>query len=159
MIKSIFIISAQFGGPNATDRFKPFFLNFKKIVESHCKNKYSDEILELSYIFRVDGNISSWNTKGCNRMRLMKKQNYITIDIGISSAILEMDELEIWDFVWVEFSKGLNMMLKKIQSQRIDFDADQLIKDLEEQVEGYRRINSAEPPAVARLNRVIKRCK
>jgi hypothetical protein len=140
MNKSIFIIAAQFGDPDVTQKFKPIFLDFKRILENSCNKKYSDEILEISLIFRIDGRISAWHNKGCNRMRLMRKRNYITIDIGITEEILELQLLDIWDFVWQEFSKGVNMMLQKIKSENILLDDQNLINDLLEQVPDYRRI-------------------
>lgn len=140
MSKSVFIIAAEFGGPDATEKFKPIFLNFKRILENSCKSAYSDEILEMSFIFRVDGRVSSWGDKGCNRMRLMRKRNYITVDLGITSEILDIQELDIWDFVWREFSEGLEMMIEKIKSQKILFKDEQLIEDLIKQVPDYRRI-------------------
>lgn len=141
MNKSIFIVAAQFGGPDATEKFKPIFLNFKRILEDNCKTNYSDEILEISFIFRVDGKISSWGDQGCNRMRLMRKRNYITMDIGITSQILDLQILDIWDFVWREFTTGINMMIDKIKSQKILFNDIQLIKDLINQIPDFKRIN------------------
>jgi hypothetical protein len=143
MRKSIFIIAAQFGGPDATEKFKPIFLNFKRVLENSCKSKYSDEILELSFIFRVDGRISSWGEQGCNRMRLMRKRKYITIDLGITHEILNLLELDIWDFIWREFSRGLDLMIKKIKSQKILFEDEHLKRDLMEQVPDFRRIKKS----------------
>lgn len=134
MNKSIFIIAAEFGDSQVTEKFKAIFLDFKRILENSCKSTYSDEILEISFIFRIDGRISAWGDKGCNRMRLMRKRNYITIDLGITSEIIDLQLLDIWDFVWREFSRGLNMMLRKIKSQKIFFEEEQLINDLLEQV-------------------------
>ena len=111
--KSIFIIAGQFGGTDSIV-FKPIFLEFKKIVESCFKNNYSSLIHELSIIFRIDGNISSWDKKGINRMRLMKSRNYITIDIGVTKDILKMQESDIWKFVWKEFEVATFTMMKKL---------------------------------------------
>ncbi len=141
MSKSIFIVAAQFGGPDATEKFKPIFLNFKRILEDSCKTNYSDEIFEMSFIFRVDGKISSWGDRGCNRMRLMRKRNYITIDIGITSQILDLQVLDIWDFIWREFKIGTNMMIYKIKSEKIRFKDEQLISDLINQIPDFKRIN------------------
>lgn len=119
---SIYVVACQSGGGEKSDRFTPIFWEFKKKVQNELNKSYSEEINLLSIVFRVDGKFSSWGEKGINRMRLKKKMNRITIDIGITEDILDLPADEIWNFIWQEFDKATNAMLEKLKKSKIEFD-------------------------------------
>lgn len=127
--ESIFVVACQSGGGEKSDRFTPIFWEFKKIVQSEFKKDYSEIINKFSIIFRVDGKFSKWEEKGINRMRLMKKLNYITIDIGITEDILDLSESEIWNFIWLELQKASDSFLEKLKKSKIEFKEDEFKKD------------------------------
>ena len=127
--ESLIVIACQSGGGEKSDRFTPIFWEFKKIVQSEFKKDYSEIINKFSIIFRVDGKFSKWEEKGINRMRLMKKLNYITIDIGITEDVLDLSESEIWNFIWLELQKATNSFLEKLKKAKVEFKEDEFKKD------------------------------
>lgn len=127
--KSVYIIACQSGGGDKADKFTPIFLKFKKIVQSEFEKIYSNEVNILSIVFRVDGKFSNWGEKGINRMRLKKKLDRITIDIGITEDVLDLSEKEIWDFVWQEFEKATQSMLDKLIKAKIEFNFEEFNED------------------------------
>lgn len=128
-IKSIYVFAGQSGGGEKASKFKNIHYDVKKRVEKDFKKRYSDVIREFSIIFRVDGKFTKFGEKGVNKMRLMKTQNYITIDIGITEVILDLPEQDILNFVWQEFEKATKNMLEKIKKSKINFDFDEFNKD------------------------------
>lgn len=127
--KSTYIFAAQSGGGDKTKKFYNLFYEFKKPIEQYFLKEYSIIIKELSIIFRIDGKFSSWGEKGINRLRLMKSQNYITIDIGITEDILDLPDKDILIFIRQEFEKATNVMLEKIKKSKIEFNFEEFNAD------------------------------
>jgi len=123
-------IGAQMGDESASEVVTPHFMELKAKIKQICKKSYSDEIHEFSFVVRVDGEIWHWNLEGCARMRLHRRENYITIDLYMPRHRWDgVCDREIRVYLAEHVELGLNSMLSKLQREKISVDQSSLLHD------------------------------
>lgn len=76
-------ISGQYGEPKASSIFWSLQKSYNDIFKNSIVNKYFKNIQILSIIFRVSGNIQDFKSEGPERLKYIKKDSVITIDLVI----------------------------------------------------------------------------
>lgn len=76
-------ISAQHGDPKTPPIIRLCHKTFNDLFEEKMSAKYFSTVTILSIIFRVSGKITDFGGEGPERLRYVKKENEITIDLVI----------------------------------------------------------------------------
>jgi hypothetical protein len=84
-MESIHTITLGMQTSGDDDRTNAHVLELRKLLASHCKGPYSDEIAEFALVLRIGGNIQEFDFEGCERIRRNRKDRYVTVDLGFPS--------------------------------------------------------------------------
>jgi hypothetical protein len=123
--------AAQTGDVIGGTAMGPQRLALRLIANKKSRKPYSPDIDQLSFVFRVDGELSAWRFEGCERLRLSRKGRYITVDIGVPEARWQVkDELEFRRYLADCVRAGAELMIAKLERERIEFDSRRLRRNL-----------------------------
>jgi hypothetical protein len=77
------------------------------------------EIDSIDPVLRVDGEISYWEFEGCEKLRLCKKNRYITIDVGMPRSRWEgINPVDIRKYLIYQLRNALELMLKRFKKEK-----------------------------------------
>jgi len=129
--KKYITFASQIGGMEAAEVVQPHLIELRKILCKYCKGPYSDIIDEFAPIARVDGDISFWDFEGCQKLRINRKERYITIDIGVpKSCWYGIEELEIRKYLIINLKIALKLMVERLEKDKGVVDTDRLFSDI-----------------------------
>lgn len=96
-------------------------LALRLLANKQVRKPYCHEIQELSFVFRVDGELAAWHFEGCERLRLNRKGRYITVDIGVPESRWNVsDESALRRYIAGCVSEGVGLMAAKLKRERFD---------------------------------------
>ena len=75
-------LGAQTSGDD--DRTSKHVLELRKLLATHCKGPYSEEVTEFALVLRIGGNMQEFNFEGCERIRRNRKEKYITTAVRLN---------------------------------------------------------------------------
>jgi hypothetical protein len=123
-------VSAQLGDPSSSLTIGTHLLELRKLLERECNNHYGEGIDEFAPILRVDGDIWHWEFEGLQKLRLMRKQRYITVDIGVpKSRWQNVTAQEIRQYLLENVKLALEAFVKKLKKEHIRVDEKRLFAD------------------------------
>ncbi len=76
-------ISAQYGDQKSTKFVRPFHKRLNELLVKIKAEKFFKTISKLSIVLRVSGEIWQFNGEGPERLKFLKKENEMTIDLLI----------------------------------------------------------------------------
>jgi hypothetical protein len=125
------VIPAQIGDSNASSAVSPHIMDLVKLLDRYCNNHYAENIDEFTPILRVDGDIGHWDFEGLQRLRLMKKKRYITVDIGMpKSRWQNVPPEKIKQYLFDNLKLALEAFVQKLKKEHISVDEQRLFTDL-----------------------------
>jgi hypothetical protein len=125
-------LPCQFGGIDASAAVKPHTLKLRKLLSNYCLKDYCKEIDEITPIFRIDGKLDKFNFRGCEKLRLQKKQRYITVDVGFPQSEWEnKSEEQIKKFIYNSYLEAITLILIRLKKEKIEIKSAELLADLE----------------------------
>jgi hypothetical protein len=99
-----------------------------KLLRQYCDYEYVPNLDDMYVAFRVDGDIEHWDKEGCERLRLARKQRYITIDIMMPRSRWE-GRMEIRRFITENFKNALQLMVNRLKKEKMEVDDTRLFED------------------------------
>jgi hypothetical protein len=122
---------SQMGDMNVAEIIQPLLIELRKLLKTHCHNRYSQVIHEFAPIARIDGDIWAWNFEGCQKLRINRKEKYITVDIGVPRWAWEnKTENEIKTYLLNGLKEAIDLMISRLKKERIEVDELKLYHDL-----------------------------
>jgi hypothetical protein len=133
-------ISGQYGDPKADGIFWPIQKELNEFFKSNISDGYFKDISKLAIAFRVSGKAQNFHSKGPERMKYIKQDQCITIDLvfpveqwanttnenllnTVTTGVLNCLHLMI------EKSKALGML---VDEKKLLSDINNALRDLEE---------------------------
>lgn len=124
--------AAQAGDVIAGRTIEPSRLALRLLADKRAISPYSPDIDELSFVFRVDGDLSAWRFEGCERLRINRKGRYITVDIGVPEQRWQVDdEATLRVYLADCVRQGTEMMIAKMEREKMAVDKERLRRDRE----------------------------
>jgi hypothetical protein len=121
----------QAGDAQADSAVSTHYLELRRLLARRCNNSYSDVIDEFAPILRIDGEIWSWNKRGCENFRIQKKSRYATFDVFMPVDIWSQGQgSRIRDYLITQLIEGFQTIIKRAEKAGIAIDKAQLNKDL-----------------------------
>lgn len=110
-------ISGDYGDPRADGLFWPLQKRFNDCFGKHINGVYFSSLAMFSIVFRVSGKVHDFGSEGPERMKYIKKNSEIRIDLvfseanwrGVDKDILKPDVAE-------KVQECLRLMLDKAKS-------------------------------------------
>jgi hypothetical protein len=122
--------AAQIGSWEAENKVGLHLTVLNKLLNKYCNYLYSPDLKEIGPVFRIDGEIHHWDKEGLDRLRLAKKQRYITVDIMMPRSRWEgVSPLEIRRFLNENFKAALHLMVNRLKKEHIEVDEERLFED------------------------------
>jgi hypothetical protein len=136
--REIWSFGTQSGDPVAGTAIGPQRLALRLLFNQQVRKPYSDQIAELSFVLRVDGDIWQWSFEGCQRLRISRKGSYITVDIGVPENRWNVaNEVDLRVYLATCVSQGVDLMINKLQRERIPVDVRRLRRHVATALERY----------------------
>ncbi|KZE69148.1 hypothetical protein AWM68_02450 [Fictibacillus phosphorivorans] len=128
---SYITFGAQMGDANADQAVGPHLEELNLLLDRYCKKSYCKELNELALILRVDGELWHFGIEGCDKLRLSKKQGYITMDIGMpESKWKNQMPNSIRDFLISHLVLSLELMIKRLKKELFAVNEAELWADI-----------------------------
>jgi hypothetical protein len=122
---------SQMGDTKVAEIVQPLLIELRKLLKTHCNDTYSQDIHEFAPIARIDGEIWAWNFEGCQKLRVNRKEKYITVDVGVPRWAWEnKTENEIKTYLFNGLKEAINLMLSKLKKEKIEVDELRLFHDI-----------------------------
>ncbi|MFD0048008.1 hypothetical protein ACFVHQ_01485 [Actinomycetes bacterium NPDC127524] len=123
-------LGSDIGGIDAANAVEPHLRVLKPLLYKYCNKNYS-ELKQLAPILRIDGKVTEFGFEGCEKLRLYKKQGYITVDIGMPKSRWEnKSDFEIRRYLINKLEEALHLFLTKLNKEKINLNEEQLFNDL-----------------------------
>ena len=131
-------LGVQAGDAEVDASLEPFYMPLRRLLAQRCIGPYSASIDEFALVLRIDGAIWHWGFEGCKNLRLHKKRRYITVDIGVPRSRWDgLPSIEIKRYLANCVKLGLKIMVRKLQSARIDIKGKDLLDCCDDVMEQY----------------------
>lgn len=125
-------IAAQYGGPKDDKNFNLLHYQFNKVFEKHLRGPYFKTFNDFSIIFRVSGTITDFGFDGPERMKKLRSEPGITIDLSFpESAWKGVEEADIRGKIISGVLECLRLMTQKAKAMKELTDLDAFQQDLE----------------------------
>ncbi len=79
-------IGGQYGDPRADDLFWPLQKKLNECFDKYLIGVYFNTLMMFSVVFRVSGKVRDFGSEGPERMKFIKKDYEITIDLVFTEA-------------------------------------------------------------------------
>ena len=133
-------ISGQYGDPKADRFFWPLQKGFNEIFRAKIDVIYFRSIVLLAIVFRVSGKVTDFGSKGPERMKYIKKENTINIDLVFSVEMWQgVDQLILAQAVCDGVSQCLSMMVEKSKALNELVEEDELNLAISEALELFKQ--------------------
>lgn len=131
-------IGAQIGGVG-DKYFTPLHSGLNKSFRKHIKDGYFKTINELYMAFRVSGHITDFKSEGPERMRYMRKQGYISIDLVFpESSWCRVHPQNVHDLIISGVEECLSLMIDRADKEKELLDRARLEKDIKTAIDDCR---------------------
>ena len=133
MMSTIIEFSAQFGGQDAATAALPHFKALKAASRELRLKGFPFPI--LSYILRVDGEVSRFQLSGAGYLKIDSRREYLSVDIGI-----EFDDRErIVDVISAAILSSVGLIKENKKVKRLEVDFSSLESCLSDLLVGYKK--------------------
>jgi len=123
-------LGVQAGDRDADAAMERFYMPLRKLLAERCIGPYCSEVDEFAFVLRIDGTLWYWNFEGCDKLRLSRRDRYVTIDIGMSMERWKSsDQVAIAKYLVDCVESGLRLMVDKLKRSKLDVRDDQLFRD------------------------------
>ncbi|MDA8235188.1 MAG: hypothetical protein M0Z31_10385 [Clostridia bacterium] len=138
--KAFITFGSQMGDTKAAEVVQPHLIELRRILKTYANVPYSSEIDEFAPIARVDGDIWHWNFEGCRKLRLNRKERYITVDIGMPRNRWEgASAKEIRCYLAENLKQALELFVKRLKKEKISVNEERLFQDYAKVEDEYLR--------------------
>ena len=108
-----------------------YVLELRELLAKHCGGPYCDEIKEFALILRVGGALQEFEFEGCERIRQNRREQYITVDLGVPSYRWKsLSRQELREYLVETVKTGLLCCLERLARDKIQVNSGRLISDL-----------------------------
>ena len=112
------------------DRTGSHVLAFRRLLTTHCKCPYSNEIDEFALILRIGGRMQEFDFEGCERIRRSRKNRYITVDLGFPSRRWKSaSDRDMRKYLAELVETGLLCCASRLEKDRAQVDIQRLMTD------------------------------
>lgn len=131
-------ISGQYGDPRADDLFWPLQKALNDGFKKHISGAYFKAIVMFSIVFRVSGKVRNFGSEGPERMKHIKKDCEITIDLAFPENFWRgVDKNDLKVSVADGVRECLRLMLEKAQAIGEVEDAEGFKKDVDKAISEF----------------------
>ncbi|WP_052702417.1 hypothetical protein [Marinomonas sp. S3726] len=131
-------VSGQYGDPRADDLFWPIQKMLNDFFKEDILGAYFKTIVMFSIVFRVSGKVRDFGSEGPERMKYLKKDAEITIDLVFPEHSWRGEaQNDLKQCVANGVRECLSLMLTKAQSIGEVEDAEGFKCDVEKVVSGF----------------------
>ena len=110
-------IRGQYGDPKAPDFFFPLQKKLNDLFKKYLKGVYFDTLIKLSIIFRVSGKVRDFDHVGPEKLKYLKKDNELTIDLAFSEEQWKnVDKEQFRKLVKEGVNECITLLLEKAES-------------------------------------------
>ena len=114
------------------DRTSSHVLALRKLLASRCKGPYAKEIKEFALILRIGGEMMEFDFKGCEGIKVNKKNQYITVDLGFPSYEWKgKSDSHIRAFLAGAVLEGLHCCIEHLEKRGAAVDGGRILSDFE----------------------------
>jgi hypothetical protein len=133
-------ISGQYGEPKADDIFWPIQKKLNDAFKSNVTNGYFNDLSTLAIAFRVSGKAHDFGSKGPERMRCIKKDKRITIDLVFPvEDWLNTSNERLIIAVKCGVLQCLNLMIEKSKKSQQLIDEKRLLTDIDKALHDFEK--------------------
>jgi hypothetical protein len=123
-------LGVQTGDIEATKATKPAFMILRKQLAAHCTAPYSPTVNEFAIVLRVNGSLWHFEGEGVQRLRINRKDAYVTADFVMPEARWKGIPLEdIKSYLAAGALETLQAMCEHLKKLKIEVNAAKLIED------------------------------
>lgn len=136
--RDVWSFAADMGDVIASRAVAPHRLALRLLADERRATPYSPTIDELSFVFRVDGDLAAWHFEGCEKLRINRKGRYITVDIGVPESRWQVeDEAQLRTYLANCVRQSAELMIAKLEKEKMDVDSKRLRRDLDAILKDY----------------------
>ena len=136
--KAYITFGSQMGDQKAAEVVQPHLIELRKLLKKYCNIPYASEVVEFAPIARIDGEIWSWNFEGCQKLRINKRERYITIDVGMPKNRWEgISQIEIRRYLIENLKQALLLIVEKLKKEKYVLEEERLLKDFKKVEQEY----------------------
>lgn len=131
-------ISGDYGDPRADGLFWPLQKRLNDCFRKHLNGVYFSALAKLSIVFRVSGKVHDFGSEGPERMKHLKKDSEITIDLVFPESFWRgVDKNDLNVGVANGVRECLSLMLEKAQAIREVEDSEWFKNDVEKAISEF----------------------
>lgn len=121
-------LGAQTSGED--DRTAQPVLELRRLLATHCKGPYCQNVDEFALILRIGGDMNEFDFEGCQRLRRNRKGRYVTVDLGFPSRRWKaVSEEHLREFLVESTGQGLLCCLRRLEKDGEQVDSAKLLRD------------------------------
>ena len=122
----------QFGDKSAGLALRSPLRMVSGALSKHTSRSYSSALFNMILVLRVDGTGWHWEMSGVHRIRLQKKQGYVTADIHFAKQdYVNASERDLTVQLLEYVNEAAKRCVERIRRAKLDFDAESFFADLE----------------------------
>jgi hypothetical protein len=127
-LRDTITLGAQSGADD--DRTDKHVLELRRLLRTHCKGPYCQEVTEFALVLRIGGNMQEFDFEGCERIRRGRKGKYITVDLGFPSyRWRDATDSEIRNYLAEVVETGLLCCINRLRKDKTAVAASRLMSD------------------------------
>jgi hypothetical protein len=131
MSKTIITLGVQSGDVESSEASRPAFMGLRKKLEVHCTAQYSPTIKEFAIVLRICGSLWQFEGEGVQKLRVNKKEEYVTADYVVPEARWKGVSLEETKrYLAAAVTETVRAMSDKLVKSRIVVDSIKLAEDV-----------------------------
>jgi hypothetical protein len=124
-------LGVQSGSPEASDAMRPAFLSLRKRLAADCTAAYSSTIKEFAIVLRISGSIWHFEGEGVHKLRINRKDAYVTADYVIPEARWNgVAPSEINKYLAAAVRETVHAMSQHLVRLKVTVDAVKLTEDV-----------------------------
>ena len=130
MTKAKITLGVQTGDVESSEATRPAFMSLRKQLGDHCVAAYSPDIAEFAIVFRICGSLWRFEGEGVQKLRVNKKESYVTADYVIPETRWKGVRLsDLKAYMAAATVETLQAMSDKLAKSRIVVDTQSLNQD------------------------------
>ena len=128
---AMIVLSLDSGSSQAGKRFSPLYRGLNAILASRCSAPYSSSTELFAFLLCVSGEIADFGFEGYERLRRWKKDNSITLDIGIPEAHWkEVSDQDLRAYLMGRVEEALDLVVQKLEQAGEAVRVEELRQDI-----------------------------
>ena len=132
-------ISGQYGDPQSWDVFVPLQRQLNVCFDRHVTGSYLRTITKFAIAFRVSGMVQDFESEGPERMKLLRKQHILTMDMVYACQPWKaIDRNALVPVISADMATCIDMMIERarragelLQHEQLRTDATSALAEFE----------------------------